>query len=78
MRVKMKQLRESMGFTQHTMGKAIGIERSYYTLIETGERQPSLRVALKIKQVLGYYGDDIFDNTTLGLPNQKSRLSGKK
>ena len=78
MRVKMKQLRESMGFTQHTMGEAIGIERSYYTLIETGERQPSLRVALKIKQVLGYYGDDIFDNTTPDTVISKGRPSRRR
>lgn len=64
MRVKLKQLRESMGFTQYTLGAAIGIGRSYYSMIESGDRQPSLRVALRIKKALGYYGDDIFDNTT--------------
>jgi len=43
----------------------IGISRSYYSQIETGDKQPSLQVALRIKQALGYYGDDIFDDTKI-------------
>lgn len=64
MRAKLQQMREAQGFTQQTMSEAVGTSRSHYSQVETGEKQPSLRLALRIKRVLGYYGDDIFDNST--------------
>lgn len=63
MRAKLQQLREAQGYTQQTFSAAVGTSRSHYSQIETGEKQPSLRLALKIKRMLGYNGDDIFDNT---------------
>ena len=63
MRVKLRRLRESYGFTQKTFSEALGISRTHYTQIETGEKQPSLRLSLRIKKVLDYHNDDIFDNT---------------
>lgn len=66
MRAKLQHFREAKGFTQQTFSVLIGISRSYYSQVETGDKQPSLRVALRIKQALGYYGDDIFDNISPG------------
>lgn len=63
MRVKLAQMREAYGFTQKTFSEAVGISRSHYSQIETGEKTPSLKLAVKIKQTLDYAGDDIFDNT---------------
>lgn len=63
MRIKLKQLRESQGFTQKQVAEVIGLARNSYTQIETGEKTPSLPVALKIKEALNYTGDDIFDNS---------------
>lgn len=63
MRVKLVKLREKRGYTQATFSKAVGISRSHYSQIETGERDPSLKVGLKIKRVLNYTYDDIFFNT---------------
>ena len=62
MRAKLQQLREANGYTQQTFSNAVGTSRSHYSQIETGEKQPSLRLELRIKRVLNYYGDDIFDN----------------
>ena len=62
MRVKLVKLRESRGYTQQTFSKAVGISRSHYSQIETGEKEPSLKVGLKIKRVLDYPNDDIFLN----------------
>lgn len=62
MRAKLQQLREAQGYTQQTFSAAVGTSRSHYSQIETGEKQPSLRLALRIKRVLNYHGDDIFDN----------------
>lgn len=63
MRAKLQQLRKSNGYTQQTFSAAVGTSRSHYAQIETGDKQPALRLALRIKRVLNYYGDDIFDNT---------------
>ena len=63
MRAKLQRVREADGYTQQTFSNAIGTSRSHYSQVETGEKQPSLRLALRIKRVLNYYGDDIFDNT---------------
>ena len=65
MRVMLQHFREAKGFTQETFSALIGISRSYYSQIETGDKQPSLQVALRIKQALGYYGDDIFEDTKI-------------
>lgn len=66
MRAKLQQMREAQGFTQQTFSAAVGTSRSHYSQVETGEKAPSLKLALKIKSVLGYYGDDIFDNAKPG------------
>lgn len=60
MRLKLIRLRESMGFTQATFSAAIGTSRSHYSQIETGEKNPSLKLALAIKRALSYNDDDIF------------------
>lgn len=71
MRVKLVKLREGRGYTQQTFSEVVGISRSHYSQIETGEKEPSLKVSLKIKRVLDYPYDDIFFN-------QKCPVSGRK
>lgn len=60
MRVKLQRLREANGFTQQTFSNAIGASRTHYSQIETGDKNPSLKLALRIKKVLNYSKDDIF------------------
>ncbi len=62
MRVKLKQMREAAGFSQMSFAKSVGISRSHYSQIETGEKEPSLRVSLRIKKSLSYQNDDLFFN----------------
>lgn len=62
MRLKLIKLREAYGFTQQTFSESIGISRSHYAQIETGDKAPSLQVALRIKKTLAYKDDDIFEN----------------
>lgn len=61
MRTKLKALRRSCGFSQYTFADVLGISRSHYSQIETGDKTPSLTLAIKIKSILGYANDDIFD-----------------
>lgn len=62
MRVKLKKVRNEKDLTQQEVADRAGIERSYYTNIELGSKNPSLKTALKIKQALSYYEDDLFFN----------------
>ena len=63
MRTKLVKLRESRGYTQVSFSKALGISQSHYGQIETGEKNPSLKLAIRIKRQLDYFNDDIFFNT---------------
>ena len=38
------------------------MSRSHYAQIESGDKNPSLKLSLKIKQALGYPYDDLFFN----------------
>ncbi len=64
MRTRLKALRTARRFSQYTFADALGISRSHYSQIEAGKKTPSLPLARKIKSVLVYSGDDIFDNDT--------------
>lgn len=44
--------RKLKGHTQEEVAYIIGISRSFYNQIETGERNPSYRTAFKISQLL--------------------------
>jgi len=62
MRVKLQELRKDAGYTQETFSRQCGMSRNHYSQIESGEKNPSLEKALRIKAVLGYSDDDIFLN----------------
>ncbi len=54
--VKRKELKKK----QVEIAREVGITRSYYANIERGIRNPSLKVAKKIAQVLGSTMDELF------------------
>lgn len=55
MRQYLRNLRERFGFTQLEVSKKLNVSESYYSLIETGERQKklSMDMAQKLAQVFG-------------------------
>lgn len=55
-------LRKSKKLTQEEVANAVGISRTHYGRIESGDRTPSLSKSLKIKKFFDYYNDDIFQN----------------
>lgn len=61
MREKLRELRKSKNLTQKNISKMVNIHRTYYAMIESGRRNPSLRVAINIKKALNYEEDDIFE-----------------
>ena len=62
MRTNLKEVRKNKNLTQLQVANKLNIESSYYTIIERGQRTPSLGIALKIKEILNYNDDDIFKN----------------
>lgn len=60
MRIKLREVRLEQELTQEEIAKDVGITRSHYTKIENGLGNPSLAVAIKIKQRLNYLNDDLF------------------
>lgn len=64
-REQLIKARKSLGMTQADMATAAGVHRSYYGLIENGNRNPTLRIATKIATTLDssieqLFPDDIF------------------
>lgn len=62
MRKRLINLRKAAGYSQQTFSDRLKISRSHYSQIESGEKNPSLKLSLQIKQVLNYPYDDIFFN----------------
>ena len=60
MRVKLKSLRMQKNLTQEQIAAKLQITRAYYTNLEQGRGNPSLKLASKIKEILNYEKDDIF------------------
>lgn len=63
MRLILKNQRKMQSLTQQELADRIGVTRSAYSNIEVGIRNPSLKLSLKLKEVLNYREDDIFANT---------------
>lgn len=62
MRNKLIELRKQKELTQEDMAKKLNIARTTYAGYELGNFDPSLKIALQIKNILEYYNDDIFIN----------------
>lgn len=62
MRTKLITLRKQKNKTQEEMAKDLGIARTTYNAYELGTTQPTVDIAIKIKEILKYKKDDIFLN----------------
>ncbi|MDU5418110.1 helix-turn-helix transcriptional regulator [Peptoniphilus harei] len=60
---KVKDKRIEKNLTQLELANIVGVTPKYIGFIENGERNPSLQVAQKIANALGYGIDDIFLQT---------------
>ena len=61
-RTALLQTRKSLGMTQQEVADASGIQRSYYGLIETGHRNPTLKIATQIAKALNSNIEQVFSN----------------
>lgn len=60
--MKLKKMRGNK--KQKEVAKDIGITASYYGMIESGTRKPSLSVAIKLSQYFGVPVETLFNNIT--------------
>ena len=54
MNVELKRLRLDSSKTMKELSNELDISESYYCLIENGERKPSVEIAKKIANALGF------------------------
>lgn len=59
-REELIKVRKSLGLTQADMAAAAGVHRSYYGLIENGNRNPTLKIAAKIATALNSSIEQLF------------------
>lgn len=57
---QLRNIRESRGLSQTELAYKVGVTPRYVAFIETGDRNPSLKTASKIAEVLNTTVDDIF------------------
>ena len=61
-REQLIKTRKNLGLTQADMATAAGVHRSYYGLIENGNRNPTLKIATKIAISLDSSIEQLFQN----------------
>lgn len=59
-REQLIKTRKKLGLTQTDIAIAVGVHRSYYGLIETGHRNPTLGIAIRIAAALNSNLEQLF------------------
>lgn len=57
---RLKELRASKGLNQQELGALVGASRQTISLIERGDYNPSITLALRIAKVFGKTADEVF------------------
>lgn len=57
---RLKELRAARGLNQQELGSLVGASRQTISLIERGDYNPSVTLALRIARVFGKPVDDVF------------------
>lgn len=61
-RIQLINYRKQLHLTQKEVADYVGIHRSYYGLIESGDRNPNLKIAMKISKKMGCSLEKLFPN----------------
>lgn len=61
-RTWLKEIREKNGINQQQLAEIVGISREYITMIENGQRTPSVNVAKKIAEIFDIEWTIFFEN----------------
>lgn len=60
-RLWLKEIREGKKLTQEDVAKRGGFARTYYTMVETGKRTPSVKMAKEISLALDFEWTKFFE-----------------
>ena len=60
-RKRLKEMRLQKKLKQKEVADLVGVNTTCISSIESCNRNPSFKVALKIKKILEYYDDDLFE-----------------
>ena len=71
MRARLRKMRLELGLSQGDMANQLKVDRSTYVRYETGLRIPSLRIALRIAQILDTGVGSLFASD-LDLPRKEA------
>ncbi len=70
----LRRLREASGLTQEQLGFEADLRRTYVSILELGQQQPSLTTILKLAQALKYPAGKMLDQVELEI-NQTAKPS---
>ncbi len=68
------RLRQEAGLTQEQLGFEADLRRTYISILELGQQQPSLKTILKLAQALKYPAGKMLDQVEIEI-NQSAKLS---
>lgn len=57
----LKEKREQKGYTQQRLADEVGVTQTAISLIESGDRNPSILLAKKIGHVLGFNWTEFYE-----------------
>lgn len=74
MRLRLIRLRKERKMTQQQVAEVLGITRSFYGMIETGDRNPTLDLAKRIAELFQVDIEEIFfdEKSHVSLRNEES------
>lgn len=67
----LRRVRREAGLTQEQLGFEADLRRTYVSLLELGQQQPSLTTILKLATALGRRPGELLDLTANELNNEK-------
>ena len=62
MRKRLREVRKSYKMTQEALANKLNIHRTHYNRIENSYKTITIDTAIKLKQILNYKEDDLFEN----------------
>ena len=68
----LKERREKKGYTQQMLADEVGVTQTAISLIESGDRNPSIPLAKKIGSLLGFKWTEFYE--AQGKPGQDGRV----
>lgn len=68
---RLKALRKGMGLTQQKLAEAVGVSRIYIQSLESGRRNPSMKLLNRLAETLQASITDIVDDITSRMPRMQ-------